>query len=152
MENKEKAEVLHAFFTSAFNRISYPQDTLCPHLDVCDGMQNTPPLIQVETVKELLLHLDCHKSMGPNGLHHQVLRELAGVTAEPLSAIYQRSWLSGEVPEDWRLVNVTPNYKKGHKEDLRNYRPVSRSLVPKKVMEYIILGDAWCPGDHAQPA
>ena len=55
--------------------------------------------------------------MGLDGLYPRVLRELAGVIAELLSAIYQCSWLSGEVPEDWRLASVTPIYKKGHKED-----------------------------------
>ena len=51
-------------------------------------MQDTPPVIQVETVRELLLHLDCHKSMGPDTLHPRVLKELAGVTAKLVSAIY----------------------------------------------------------------
>ena len=116
-EDKEKAEVLNAFFTSVFNsQISYPQRTLCPDLEVWDATQNTSPVIQVETVRELL-HLDCHKSTGPEGLHSRVLRELVGVIAEPLSALYQHSWLSGEVPEDWRLANVTPIYRKGRKED-----------------------------------
>jgi len=66
---------------------------------------------------------------------------LAGVIAEPLSAIYQHSWLSGEVPEDWSLADVTPIYKKGRKEDPGNYRPVSLTSVPGKVMEQIILGE-----------
>ena len=55
--------------------------------------------------------------------------------AEPLSIIYQRSLLMGEVPEDWRLANVIPIYKKGRKEDLGNYRTVSLTSVPGKVME-----------------
>ena len=79
--------------------------------------------------------------MGPDGLHLRVLRELAGVIAELLSAIYQHSWLSGEVPEDRRLADVTPIYKKGCKEDLGNYRSVSLTSVPAKVMEQIILGE-----------
>ena len=79
-------------------------------------------MIWEETVRDLLLHLECHKSMGPDEFHPRVLRELVEVIAKPLSTIYQHSWLSGEVPEDWRLANVTPIYKKGCKEDLGNYR------------------------------
>ena len=115
-EDKEKAEVLNAFFTSAFNsQISYPQGTLCPYLEVWDGMQNAPPVIQVETVREL--HVNCHKPMRPDRAHPRVLRELAGVIAKQLSTIHQHSWLSGEVPEDCSLADVTPVYKKGCKED-----------------------------------
>ena len=64
-EDMEKAEVLNAFFLSAFNsQISFPWGTLCPDLEVQDAMQNTYPVIQVEKVSEFLLHLECHKSMG----------------------------------------------------------------------------------------
>ena len=58
---------------------------------------------------------------------------------KPLSIIYQQSWLTREVPVDWRLTNVTPIYKKGWKEDAGKYRPVSLTLVLGKVMEQIIL-------------
>ncbi|KFQ31503.1 hypothetical protein N332_06279, partial [Mesitornis unicolor] len=95
--------------------------------------------INEEVVSDLLHHLDVHRSMGPDGIHPRVLKELAEVLAKPLSIIYQQSWLTGEVPVDWRLANGTPIYKKGRKEDLGNYRPVSVTLVPGKVMEQIIL-------------
>ena len=79
--------------------------------------------------------------MGSDGLHPRVLRELAGMIAELLLAIYQHSWLSGEVPEDWRLADVTPIYRKGRMENPGNYRPVSLISIPGKVMEQIILGE-----------
>ncbi|KAK4832759.1 hypothetical protein QYF61_025288 [Mycteria americana] len=100
---------------------------------------NEAPIIQGEMVSDLLHHLDTHKSMGPDGIHPRVLRELVEVLTKALSILYQQSWLTGEVPADWRLANVTPIYKKGQKEDLGNYRPVSLTSVPGKVMEQIIL-------------
>ncbi|GAB0206036.1 mitochondrial enolase superfamily member 1 [Grus japonensis] len=106
-----------------------------------DGQQNEAPIVQEEMVSDLLHHLDTHKSLRPDGIHPRVLRELAEVLTKPLLIIYQQSWLTGEVPVDWRLANVTPIYKKGQKEDLGNYRPVSLTLVPGKVMEQIILSD-----------
>ncbi|KAK4827275.1 hypothetical protein QYF61_016421 [Mycteria americana] len=77
--------------------------------------------------------------MGPDGIHLRVLRELAEELAKPLSIIYQQSWFTGEVPDDWRLVNVMPIYKKGWKQDLGNYRPVSLTSVPGKIMERFTL-------------
>ena len=59
--------------------------------------------------------------------------------AKLLSTIYQCSWTTGEVPEDWRLADVTPIYKKGHKEDPGNYRPGSLTSVPGNIMEQIVL-------------
>ncbi|GAB0204171.1 mitochondrial enolase superfamily member 1 [Grus japonensis] len=90
-------------------------------------------------VSDLLHHLDTHRSMGLGGIHPRVLRELAELITKRLSIIYQQSWLTREVPVDWRLANVTPIYKKGWKEDSGNYRPVSLTSVPGKVMEQVIL-------------
>ncbi|KFQ01295.1 hypothetical protein N330_12669, partial [Leptosomus discolor] len=94
--------------------------------------------IKEEVVSDLLHHLDAHKSMGPDGLHPRVLKELVDVLTKPLYIICQKSWLTGEVPVDQRIANVTPIYKKGRKEDPGNYRPVSLTSVPGKVMEQII--------------
>ncbi|KFP44817.1 RNA-directed DNA polymerase from mobile element jockey, partial [Chlamydotis macqueenii] len=104
-----------------------------------DGEQNKPSIIQEEAVIVLLCHLDTHKSMGPDGIHPRVLRKLGQELAKPLSIIYQQSWLTGEVPDDWRLANVTPIYRKGRKEDLGNYRPASLTSMPGKILEWSIL-------------
>jgi len=68
------------------------------------GEWNKPPIIQEEAVNGLLCHLDTHKSMGPHGIHPRMLRELAEELAKPLSISYQQSWLTGEVPDDWRIT------------------------------------------------
>jgi len=97
-------------------------------------------LVESHTVvRDHLYQMNVHKFIGPDGIHLQVLKELADVMAGPVSIIYQRSWESGEVPADWKLTNVIPIYRECVREDPGNYRPVSLTSLPGKIMEKIIL-------------
>ncbi|KAF4805554.1 hypothetical protein TURU_000560 [Turdus rufiventris] len=51
-----------------------------------------------------------------------------------LPIIYHQSWLTREVPEDWRC-QCEPIPKKSWKEDLGNSRPVNLTWVPSKRMD-----------------
>ena len=55
-----------------------------------------------------------------------------------LTDIFNSSLESGQVSEDWRVTNVTPLFKKGSREDLGNFRPVSLTPVVGKVLETLI--------------
>ena len=61
------------------------------------------------------------------------------LVAEPLSIIFGKLWLLGEVPGDWENGNVTPIYKKGRKANPGSYWPVSLTSVPGKIMEQVLL-------------
>lgn len=51
------------------------------------------------------MRLNTFKSMGPDGMHLRVLKELAEVVTEPLSFIFEKA---GEVLDDWRKGHITP--------------------------------------------
>lgn len=86
--------------------------------------------------------MNVHKSMASDGIHPRVLKKLSDIIAGPLSAIYQRSWESGEIPAYWKLASVILIYKKkGVREDPEDCRHVSLTSVPVQVMERVVLGD-----------
>jgi len=126
-EDEEKDEVLGAPFTSVLNsQGSFSWVTQPPDLNISDKEQNKCPRIQEENVSDLLLYLDCHNSIGPVGIREQ--KKTAEVIDKPLSLIYYHTWSTGEVPDNWRLDNVTSIYKKEQKESPGNYRHVSPTL------------------------
>jgi len=135
MEDAEKAELLNAAFASVFSAKAGPQESQALEVREEACRKDDLPLVKEGYVRDHFSNLDADKTMVPNGMHPQVLRELADIIAEPLSIIFERSWRTGEVPKDLRKANVTPIFKKGKKEDPGNYRLVSLTSIPGKMME-----------------
>ena len=95
--------------------------------------------ISYEVVLDKLLGLNASSSAGPDGIHPRVLRSCARVLAAPLSIIFARSLEEGCLPETWKLSRVVPIYKEGKKSTPLNYRPVSMTSMPCKVMERVLV-------------
>ena len=82
--------------------------------------------------------LDKTKSPGSDGVHPHILNECAASFSEVLSQIYLKSFNTGIVPEAWKRANISPIFKKGKKTDPSNYRPISLTAIPCKIIEKIL--------------
>lgn len=83
-------------------------------------------------ILEYLKKLDIHKSMGPEGTDSQMLRELANLTARPLTVIFEGACRLRQDPRDLNKPNATPLLKESKEEGRWNYRLLSLTSVTKR--------------------
>ena len=134
--NKEMAGVLNEFFTSVFTVEPIGPVPEAKLLASDSGISDIR--FSANLVRKKLLRLKPDSAPGPDKVTTRFLRDFADELAPVLAMLYNKSMEEGEVPEDWRTANVTPIFKKGSKGDPGNYRPVSLTSVPCRVMEAII--------------
>jgi len=77
-------------------------------------------------------------SSGPDGLPPLFLKKIAFEISQPLATIFEVSFRLGQLPQLWLSATVTPVHKKGPKNRVNNYRPISLTCVPCKIMEAIV--------------
>ena len=131
---KEIANILNRQYESVFTE----DDTNIPD----KGISKTPamPHIQFTTngIEKQLHNLEPRKASGPDQVSARILKETAKESATVLTSIFQKSYDTGHLPEDWKTANVSAIFKKGDKKDPANYRPVSLTSICCKVMEHVL--------------
>ena len=102
-----------------------------------------PTLNELEIPMEMILttlkQLDINKATGSDGIPVRLLKETADQITPSLSMLYYKPLLLGIFPEDWKLSNIVPIFKKGKRGFVENYRPISLLPVISKVLERCIL-------------
>jgi hypothetical protein len=136
VDDRLKAEAFNKFFAKSS--------------DVDDSGHNLPdqefinvePLINIEIeeseVMDQLNNINTKKAYGPDGLPPRLIKEAKRVISKPLTMLFNKSLSTASFPELWKRANVLPIFKKGAKNIMGNYRPVSLLCVNAKIFEKII--------------
>ena len=78
------------------------------------------------------------KTSGLDKIPCKLLKIAAEIVAPSFTQIFDKIISSSIFPTDWKLARVTPIFKKGKKDDVDNYRPISVISVVAKIFEKLI--------------
>ena len=133
----EKCEVINKFFSSVFTSEDLNN---VPEFVFKGDIPNTLSdcVISKEDVEKALSNLNPNKSPGPDNFHPHFLKHSCKSLSLPFYLLFNLTLIEGRLPDDFKLAEVRPIYKKGDKSHAGNYRPVSLTSVICKVFETFI--------------
>ena len=114
-----------------------------PNLGASSFPTIAPDNINVNGVEKLLSGLQGHKAHGPDGILAHLLKESAHNMASLLTRIYKDSLHQCRLPCDWKTALVFPIYKKGSRKNPVDYRPISLTSIPCKILEHLIYSSVY---------
>jgi ribonuclease HI len=99
--------------------------------DTEDGQSFKP-----REIKEALKQVKADKAAGPDLIHPRFLRKLPDECVLVVAKLFDMSWNSSVVPQNWRRARVIPLLKEGKSpEEIPSYRPISLTSTLGKWME-----------------
>ena len=104
-----------------------------------DALCTFTPVTSAE-VKTLLKNLVTDKAAGPDGIRPKELKTAAAQISDSLSAFFNESLASGQLPEEFKSGLLLPIFKSGktNSQKAENYRGISLTCILSKVLERIV--------------
>ncbi|KAJ4437195.1 hypothetical protein ANN_17330 [Periplaneta americana] len=96
-----------------------------------------PPILQSE-VRTAIGELKSGKAPGEDNIHNEHLKLGHDSLLTPLTAVFNEILKSETVPHQWKTSKIILLHKKGAKDDLNNYRPISLMSNVYKLLSKII--------------
>ena len=134
-DNKQIAKVLNDYFLSVYTRENIDNVPNCP---AYEGIKLENVKFTSTKIEKKIRKLKPVSAPGPDKISSKILKDHSYSFSIALATIFNSSLQSGEVPSDWRMANVTAIFKKGAKGMASNYRPVSLTSIPCKLMESLL--------------
>ena len=91
-----------------------------------------------EEIKNLISSLNHRKSVGPNSVPVNIVKDYVNILAEPITLLVNNSSLQGRFPDICKFAKVIPVFKKGDVFNYNNYRPILLLPIFSKIFEKCI--------------
>uniref|UniRef100_A0A1B6LUT5 Reverse transcriptase domain-containing protein n=1 Tax=Graphocephala atropunctata TaxID=36148 RepID=A0A1B6LUT5_9HEMI len=118
-----------------------PQKTADPNHHLTH-LEHTLPILSLATTGEvygIIRALKPTSSTGIDDLSSRLLKFCAEDLCPPLTQIINKSLIQATIPTNLKVAKVYPLHKKGSKEDMGNFRPISLVPTVSKVLEKVVL-------------
>ena len=89
-------------------------------------------------IENIITSLNPSKACGPYSIPIVLLKTLRNVISYPLEVLFNFSFTSGTVPDQFKIARVTFIHKKGSVFDVSNYRPISLLSIFNKIIEKLM--------------
>ena len=96
-----------------------------------------------DEIISLIRNINPNKATGSDGISGQMLLLCDDSVILPLKIIFRNILLTSIYPDTRKLANVTPIFKKGDKQQIKNYRPISLLPICGKLFEKIIFNNLY---------
>ena len=145
--DKQIADEFNSFFVRKIENLrnnidpSLKQDPLRILRNAAQDMKN--PWFTLKTVSEnqVVEYIKClnnTKSVGRDLISTDILKGAPEAVSIPIARIINTSIRTGIFPERWKTSLVTPLHKRGSREEVGNYRPVSILPIASKILEMAV--------------
>ena len=91
-----------------------------------------------QDILKIIRALHVNKAYGCDDISIRLIKICDQSVVKPLSIIYQNCLNTGTFPDIWKKSNIVPVHKKGDKQIVNNYRPVSLLPVRGRILERLI--------------
>ena len=135
---RDVAEIFNVYFSFVLNNDHQEIERTSPSNATYESSISELNLC-VDDVLVALLNLDSNKATGPDGIPPRLLKETAHQIALSLCSLFNQSLSSGSLPDEWKLANIIPIYKKEDKTHVENYCSISLLCIISKVLERCVM-------------
>ena len=113
-------------------------DSTLPALLETPNETPSPLEIIASDIGKIIKGLKVNKAHAHDEISIRMLKLCESAITEPLYLTFKNRLSSNTFPHVWKKANVIPVHKKGDKQVLKNYRPVSLLLICGKIFEKLI--------------